>query len=118
MSNWKVRIDVSDYFYPDDPMHSIRIKDDHSYFKEIRNKIVHKLDEHENEIKNTVKFHEYDTYKDLKHYLEKSNNLNKFNEYWSYLYDWADDNLIWINTYPGFKKEKKEICETVGQQNN
>ena len=105
MTNWRVTVEMGDLFHPeDDSMHDTRIRNDPKYFKKIRDEMVKRLDNHDDKIKGHVRFHEFETYKELKHHLSISKTLSKFNDYWSYLYDWADSNLVWINTFPPQKK--------------
>lgn len=39
-----------------------------------------------------------DEFKHLVDALAKSTNFDEFNELWDEIYDWADNNHVWINT--------------------
>ena len=79
MAVWLKKIDDSDIFYADIP------------FKEVRDEIVKRLKtalpdwEQDDDLFWTIPE------------LEDSRNPDEFDVAWMDLYDWADDNRVWIN---------------------
>lgn len=91
--NWLVTIDLIDIWnkYPSDEI------TDGDKFLEVRDEVVKRLRAKKDEIEKfpSVSMFEFDSIIDC---LEITEDMDEFNDYWSQLYDWADDHGVWIAT--------------------
>lgn len=91
MANWKVKIDVADLWdkYSDD--------EDFGLFKE---ELIPKLYSYVPEISKKIGKDEAHEYAELVYQIElDANDIEEFDEYWQQVYDWADDNDVWLGTF-------------------
>ena len=93
MANWKIKIDVSEFFHKYDD-----VKYNPEHFKEIKKGIITILRKHNKEIKDKYGNISFEVYKNIVDNISKCRTLKSFNQKWDMLYNWADMNLVWIST--------------------
>jgi hypothetical protein len=95
MKNWKETINVEKQFSKYLENDEIEDRD----FLEIRNQIVEILHESK-QYKNEIPDENYQTkFRDLVLELENAEEVEEFDFAWSEIYDYCDENLIWIKTF-------------------
>ena len=91
MANWKVQIDVADLWekYQDD--------EDFEAFKEaLIPRFEDKVDEVSEKLGEDAAI-EFDNFIEQLNY--NADDVEEFDYIWQDLYDWADENLVWLGTF-------------------
>jgi len=91
MANWKMKIDVSPAF---------SMYEENENFEEFKEELLNILDNEDvyNEIEEKIGDEEAYQYSVLVDDLKPTEDEDEFDYTWNDLYDWADENLVWINT--------------------
>jgi len=86
--SWKLKVDVTEEFSA--------FGDEEATFKTTRDLIVAKL-----EALDLSEFNEQDVEQldEIVEALRYSPDLDEFDDHWEELYDWADDNRLWIEVF-------------------
>jgi hypothetical protein len=91
MANWIVKIDVADIWD--------KFQDDED-FEEFKEALIPILSEKVDEIRNKIGEVEAMQFEDKISEIEyNANDVEEFDYIWQDMYDWADDNMVWIGTF-------------------
>lgn len=90
MANWKLHIDISNIWdkYPDE-----------IDFEEFKSSIISELNTYIDQINEIFGEDEAIEYENIVNDLNDTEDEDEFNYAWQNLYDWADANLVWIETF-------------------
>jgi len=90
MANWKLRINVANIWekYPEEVD-----------FEEFKSSLISKLNTYTEEVNEKFGKDEAIEYENLVDDINTTDDEDEFDWAWQNLYDWADENLVWITTF-------------------
>lgn len=93
MRIWKLKIYLGDLWIKDERIY------DPEVFKNTTKAITERLKKSYAEIEKKLGFILKDELEDLVIEMEDTDDVEEFNDVWDRLYDWADTNSVWIDTF-------------------